>query len=158
MEGENGFTVYLAFRQRVSSESIFFNGLVGFYGAQLEASAISCPRALFCFFTRSLGHSVNTSCHTNCCPKTDFLIPIFTDEKDATSALGFQPITSPLSSSFTPSGDLFGLLSLTSVCPLLYPSSHREQTSVGFHSDLDLLLRHCLRNWPTFLIPLLAAC
>ena len=36
MEGENGFTVYLAFRRRVSSESIFFNGLEGFYGARLE--------------------------------------------------------------------------------------------------------------------------
>ena len=36
----------------------------------LKASAISCPRALFRFFTRSFGHSVNTSCHTNCCPKT----------------------------------------------------------------------------------------
>ena len=30
---------------------------------------------------------------------------------------------------------------LTSVYPLLYLSGHRIQTSVGFHSDLDLLLR-----------------
>ena len=36
----------------------------------LKASAMSCPRALFHFFTRSFGDSVNTSCHTNCCPKT----------------------------------------------------------------------------------------
>ena len=36
----------------------------------LKASTISCPRALFRFFTRSFGDSVNTSCHTNCCPKT----------------------------------------------------------------------------------------
>ena len=36
VEGENGFKVYLAFRRRVSSESIFFNGLAGFYGARLE--------------------------------------------------------------------------------------------------------------------------
>ena len=36
----------------------------------LKASAISCPRSLFRFFTRSFGNSVNTSCHTNCCPKT----------------------------------------------------------------------------------------
>ena len=45
---------------------------MGFNGARLEASAISCPRALFRFFTRSFGHSVHTSCHTNCCPKTNW--------------------------------------------------------------------------------------
>ena len=77
VEGENGFMVYLAFWWRVSSESIFFNRLVGFYRARLEASAISCPRALFCFFTRSFGHSVHTSCHTNCYPKNWFLYPYF---------------------------------------------------------------------------------
>ena len=92
VEEENGFTVYLTFRRRVSSESIFFNGLAGFYGARLEATAISCPRALFRFFARSLGHSVHTPCHPNCCPKTKFFIPISADEKGANSALGFWPI------------------------------------------------------------------
>ena len=82
--GRNILNVYLAF-WRVPSESIFFNGLMGFYGARLEASAISCSRAPFCFFTRSFGYSVHTSCHTNCCPKTDFFLSISTDEEKATS-------------------------------------------------------------------------
>ena len=85
VEGEKCFTMYLAFRRRVSSEGIFFKGLVGFYGTRLEASAISCPIALFLFFTRGFGDSVDTSCHTNCCPKTEFLFPISADEKGATS-------------------------------------------------------------------------
>ena len=110
-EGENSFTVYLAFRRWVSSESIFFNGLVEFYGARLEASAISCPRALFRFFTRSFGHSVRTSCHTNCCPKTDFFLFLLT-KRVLLPFLGFWPIIRPLSYSFTLSGDPFGLLSL----------------------------------------------
>ena len=76
----------------------------------LRASAISCPRALFRFFIQSFGYGVNTSCHTNCCPKTrlcfftqslvrdspihsrwplssklNSFFPISTDEKGATS-------------------------------------------------------------------------
>ena len=77
VEGENGFTVYLAFRRRVSSDSIFFNGLMEFYGARLEASAISSQRAQFRLFTRSFGHSVHTCCHNNCCPKTEFFLSYF---------------------------------------------------------------------------------
>ena len=34
----------------------------------------TCTRALFRLFTRSFGHSVHTSCHPNCCPKTPTLL------------------------------------------------------------------------------------
>ena len=92
MEGENSLKVYLALRRRVSSESIFFNGLVGFYGARLEASAISRPRALFHFFNRSLGMRFARPFTATSVHLTDFFIPISADEKGATSALGFWPI------------------------------------------------------------------
>ena len=64
----------------------------------LKVSAISCPRALFRFFTRSFGNSVHTSCHANCCPETEFFIPISADEKDATS--GFRVLANRLASFF----------------------------------------------------------
>ena len=90
--GRNSLNVYLTF-WRVPSESIFFNGLMGFYGARLEASTISCPRAPFRFFTWSFGHSVHTSCHTNWCPKNWYSLSLFPlTKKGATSALAFWPI------------------------------------------------------------------
>ena len=100
MEEENGFKVYLAF-WRVSSQSIFFNGLAGFYNARLEGicyllskSAISClvtPTAIL---------------------KTEFVTPISADEKGATSGFRVQANHSA-SFFFTLSGDSFGLLSLS---------------------------------------------
>ena len=64
-------------------------------------------------------------------------------EGASTSALGLLPIIWLLSSSPW-SGDSLGLLYVTPY-PLLYPSGHQVQTSVSFHSDLDLLLW----DWPT---------
>ena len=107
----------------------------------LKASAISCPRALFCFFTRSFCNSINTSCHTNCCPKTEFFFSISADEKGTTYVF-MVPANHSASFSFLhPVRRFLQATILTSVYPLLYPSGHRVQTSIGSHSDLDLLLR-----------------
>ena len=120
----------------------------------LKASAIFCPRALFRFFTESFGDSVNSSCHTNCCPKTAFFIPISAHEKSATSALGFWPITWPLSSSSSasrchaiPSG-YYGDLCIS---PFL-------STNLGLRSSYSLTSIHYFlqqtgRSWPTSLFP-----
>ena len=65
----------------------------------LKASAISCPWALFRFFARSFGDSLNTSCHANCCPKNWILYPYFRWWKKLLPFLGFWPIIRPLSPS-----------------------------------------------------------
>ena len=80
--GRNSCKVYLAF-WRVPSESIIsFYGQAGFYIYSLAwRHQFFLSKILFCFFTRSLGHSIHTSCHPACCPKTDFLILISADEK-----------------------------------------------------------------------------
>ena len=162
VEGENSLKVYLAFR-RVSSASIFsFTGYRDFIQLGLKASVISLSKILSAF-PWNFGDSFNTSYHANCCPetrlclfarslasdpcpltvtsvlKTAWFIPNSADEKGATPALGFWPITCPLSSSFILSGDSFGLLYV----PIPTSLSIRSQsaTSLGFHSDLDLLLR-----------------
>ena len=62
-----------------------------------------------------------------------------------TSALGFQPIIWLLSSSIPCQAICLGYY--MSLYPFLYPSGHKVQTSVGFPSDLDLLLQ----DWPTLL-------
>ena len=159
---ENSLKVYLAFRQ-VPSESIFsFTGLRDFIQLGLKASIISLSKILSAF-PRNFGDSFNTSYHANCYLETrlcffarslasdprpltatsflknDFLIPISADEKGATSALGLWPIIWPLSSSFTLSGDSFGLLYVP-IPPSLSIRLQRA-TSLGFQSDLDLLLR-----------------
>ena len=88
--------------------------------------------------------------------KTEFFIPISSDEKDTTS--GFTVLANHLASFFflTLSGDSFGLLSWP-LHPLLYPCDHRGLAALGFHADLDSQLPSTgmPRSWPTFLIPLL---
>ena len=98
VEGENGFMLYLAFRRRVSSESIFFNGLVGFCGARFEACAISCPRALLHFFTRSLAWDSPFRSWRPPSTKLIFFIPISADEKGC--YLRFRILANHLASFF----------------------------------------------------------
>ena len=89
---------------------------------------------------RSFGDCFNTSCHTNCCPKTHFLSqaslpgvlasdqhpfsPISSDEKGTTS--GFRVLANHLASFFVPhlplSYYLFGLL-YWPLYPLLCPTN-----------------------------------
>ena len=125
MEGENGFTVYLAFQQ-VSSESIFFfYGLAGFCTAWLEGTLSSCP-ILFPLFP---GVSVTVSIHlvtptavsspgvvvTVSTPlvtptavlKTEFFIPM---TKKTTSIFRVLANHSASFSFLTLSGDSLGLL------------------------------------------------
>ena len=69
--------------------------------------------------------------------KTKFFISA--DEKGATSV--FRVLANH-SASFSFLHPVRRFVRTTmSLCLLLYPSGHRMQTSVGFHSDLDLLLR-----------------
>ena len=71
------------------------------------------------------------SVHDDISLRNWYSLPLFMlTEEGATSALGFWPLIS-LFLSFP--GDSLGLLSLS--------PGHRVQTSVGFHSNLDLLLR-----------------
>ena len=124
-------------RKRFKGLLSFFNGflrrvfsLTGLRDSMelgLKASAISCPRALFRFFTRSFGDSVNTSCHTNCCPKTDILYSYFHWRKKATSV--FRVLANHLASFFCQAihSDYY-----MSLYPLLYPSGHRMQHFLAF--------------------------
>ena len=144
MEGENGFTLYVAFRRQVSSGSIFFNRLVGFYGAQLEASAISCPRALFRFFTRSFSNSVYTSCHTNCCPKNWFPYSYFRWRKGC--YFRFRVLANDLASFFFP--HLVRRFVRITISPTRV--SLRGTDSLTY---ILFFLQQAGRSWPTFLIP-----
>ena len=70
--------------------------------------------------------------------KTDFLIPLSADEKGW--YFHFRILANHFASFFFS----VGWFLRTTICPVypsLYPSGHRVQTSVGFHSDLDLLLQ-----------------
>ena len=66
--------------------------------------------------------------------KLIFLFPIFADGRRCHPL--FRVLANHLASTFflPLSGDSLGLL-----YPILYPSGHQVQTSVCFHSDLDLL-------------------
>ena len=89
-------------------------------------------KILSAFFTRSLGHSVHTYLFiATSVPKLIFFIPISADGKGG--YFHFRVLANLAFFLPFPGGSL-GLLSLS--------PGHRMQTSVGFHSDLDLLL------WP----------
>ena len=129
MEGES-LNVHLAFWQ-VPSENIFFNGLAGFNGAQLEASAILVQSSI------SLLH-----------PEFDIRSYVLSLQPLSTKLIFFTPISPdgyslplfPLSGS----GQSFSFFS-----PFLWQffrttiSFTRSQSanSCWLHSDLDLLLR-----------------
>ena len=119
-------------------EYFLFHGLAGFYIYLGLKASVLLVQDSFRFFTRNFGHCVHTSCHSNCCPKTDFLIPISADEKGC--YFHFRILANHLASFFFPVRR-FLWTNICPVYPFLYPSGHRVQTSVGFHSDLDLLLR-----------------
>ena len=140
-----------------------FTGLQDFIQLGLKASIIFLSKILSAF-PRNFGDSFNTSYHANCCPetrlcffarslasdprplmatsvlKTKFFIPISADEE---SYFRFRVLANHLASFFFlhPVRRFLRATILTSVYPFLYPSGHRVKTSVGFHSDLDLLLR-----------------
>ena len=115
-------------------EYFLFYGLAKFYIyiALAWRHRYFLSKILFRFFTRSLGMRPAPSVHDDISPLNWYSLPLFLlTEEGATSALGFRPIISL----FLPfPGDSLGLLSLS--------PGHRVQTSVGFISDLDLLL------WP----------
>ena len=93
---------------------LFYRQARFFFTAWLEGiSSLLVQDSFFHFFTQSLGHSVHTSCHPNCCPKTDFFLSISADEEKSYFRF-FRVLANhqPLSPSFTLSDDSFGLLSL----------------------------------------------
>ena len=129
--------------------SLLWASEIFFFPAWLEGiNSLLVQDSFFRFFTRSLGHSVHTSCHPSCYPKTDFLIPISADEKGATSALEYWPIIWPLSSSFTLSGNSFGLL-YVHIPPSL--SIQAQSANICWLSFWPGFVTSAARNWPTFL-------
>ena len=87
---KNSLNVYLAF-WLVSSENIFFNGLAGFYGARLDASAILVQSSIS-LLRPEFGIR---SCVLSRRPLSSKLISLSlfpSTNKGATSALGFWPI------------------------------------------------------------------
>ena len=115
-------------------------------------------KILSAFFTRNLAQDSPPSVHVDLCSKTPFHPecglrlrsprPLFQNwisyslflqtEEGGYFRIGIQA-NHLASIFFLPlSGDSLGLQYVP--VPLLYPSGHRVQTSVGFHSDLDLLL------------------
>ena len=152
VEGENGFTVYLAFRRRVSSESIFFNGLVEFYGARLEASVI-LSKSSISLLHPEFWHEIRPSVHGDLRPLNWFLSFYFRWRmKKATSVFRVWPIIRPLSPSFTLSGDSFGLLYVP-IPPSL--SIQSQNANICWFSFWPGFVTSAARNWPTVLIRLL---
>ena len=90
-------------------------------------------RALFRFFTRSFA-SDPASSHGDLIFKTDFSFTLF-PLTERRFHFRFRVLANHFASIFflPLSGDSLGLLSLS--------PGYKVQTSVGFHSDLDLLLR-----------------
>ena len=89
-------------------------------------------KILSAFFTRSLGHSVHTYLFiATSVPKLIFFTPVSADGRRC--HFRFRALANHLTFFLPFPGDSLGLLSIS--------SGHRVQTSVGFHSDLDLLLR-----------------
>ena len=112
----------------------------------LEGISSSCPRALFRFFTQSLGHSVQTSCHPNCFLKLIYLSLFLLMKKGVTSS--FRILANHLASFF-----------------FLHPVRRFVQTTISFTrvrlrgTDSLTYILYFLRqagwSWPAFLIPLL---
>ena len=73
--------------------------------------------------------------------KTDFFLSISADEKGATSIFRALANNSASFSFLHPVRRFIQTTISIQYIPLLYPSGHRVQTSVGFRSDTDLLLR-----------------
>ena len=133
--GRNSLNVYLSF-DRFLGEYFLFYGLAKFYLyialAWRHRSFLS--KILFRFFTRSLGMRLAPSVHDDISlSKLIFFTHISADRRRCHFRL--RVLANHFASIFllSLSGDSFGLLSLS--------PGHKMQTSVGFHSDLDLLVR-----------------
>ena len=140
MEGEKSLKVYLAFR-RIPSESIFFNGQVGFYGARFEGVCYLLSKSSILLLHPEFLAMVSTHFVTpTAVLKLNSFFLISTDEKGATSV--FRVLANQSASFFFLYPVRWFIRTTISIQynPLLYPSGHRMQTSVGFHSDPDLLL------------------
>ena len=110
----------------------------------LKASAISCPRALFRFFTQSFSDSVNTSCHTNCCPKNWFPYSYFHWRKGC--YFRFRVLANHLAS-------FFFLHPVSRFIRTTISSTRVRLRSTDSLAYILYFLQQPGQSWPTFLIP-----
>ena len=122
--GRNSLKVYLAF-WRVPSESIW-----------LEC-VCHLVQELYVASSPGVWHEIRPSVHGDHCLQNWFSYPYFCWRKGC--YFRFRVLANHSVSFFflrAIHSDYY-----MSIYPILYPSGHRMQTSVGFHSDPDLLLR-----------------
>ena len=132
--GRNSLNVYLSFDGFLRRAFSLLQAGGFIYIALAWRHRFLLSKILFCFSTRSLGMRLAPSVHDDISLQNWFFFTLF-PLTERRCHFRFRDLANHFASIFflLLSGDSLGLLSLS--------PGHRVQTSVDFHSDLDLLLR-----------------